>query len=519
MQILVIDNHFKLSISQIDAISKKESRLHLKQSSEFRNLINKGADVLKKKLHHEGYIYGVTTGYGNDCTRPIPMELVYELPDHLMRFHGCGLGNYLTEPQTRATLAIRLATLCQGYSGVSYALLGMLETLLEKDILPVIPSEGSVGASGDLTPLSYVAAVLSGERHVWKQGQIISAAEAFQQNDIKPYKLQPKEALAIMNGTAVMTALSCEAYSRAEYLVELASRLTSMTCLALEGNPIHFDEVLFMAKPHPGQSHVASLIRSDLSYAPKNFPIHRLQDRYSTRCAPHIIGVLADMLPCFKNMIEIEINSASDNPLIDIFSEKDDVRILSGGNFYGGHIAFAMDSLKNLVANVADLLDRQMASLVDPKMNHGLPPNLSGAQGNRAHINHGLKAIQIATSAWTAEALKGALPASIFSRSTESHNQDKVSMGTIAARDSLRVLELTEQVCAAHMIATLQALRIREQQGNISDTHYPDDLKSYINLIKNEIPYIQEDHPLDITLKRLVSLIQSRTIKLYKRSP
>jgi histidine ammonia-lyase len=167
------------------------------------------------------------------------------------------------------------------------------------------------------------------------------------------------------------------------------------------------------------------------------------------RCAPHVLGVLEDALPFFQNLVDNELNSANDNPIIDALNEQ----ILHGGHFYGGHIAFAMDSLKNTVANVADLLDRQLALLVDTRYNHGLPANLSGAVGKREAINHGLKALQISASAWTAEALKLTMPASVFSRSTECHNQDKVSMGTIAARDCLRVLELTEQVVAALLIA------------------------------------------------------------------
>ena len=170
-----------------------------------------------------------------------------------------------------------------------------------------------------------------------------------------------------------------------------------------------------------------------------------------------MIGVLADALPWLRESIENELNSANDNPIIDAEGE----RVLHGGHFYGGHIAFAMDSMKNAVANLADLLDRQMALLVDSRYSNGLPANLSGVQGPRAAINHGLKALQISVSAWTAEALKLTMPASVFSRSTECHNQDKVSMGTIAARDCLRVLELTEQVAAALLITVRQGVWLR----------------------------------------------------------
>ncbi len=214
-----------------------------------------------------------------------------------------------------------------------------------------------------------------------------------------------------------------------------------------------------------------------------------MQDRYSIRCAPHVVGVLEDMLPVFRTTIETEINSANDNPLFDPESGE----VLHGGHFYGGHVAFAMDSLKNLVANLADLMDRQLALLVDTRFNNGLPANLSGATGARAAINHGLKAVQIAVSAWTAEALKLTMPASVFSRSTECHNQDKVSMGSIAARDALRVLELTEQVAAAHVIACSQALRLRQMAGEISSAM----MGAEIAELMARAPFIEEDAPLD----------------------
>jgi histidine ammonia-lyase len=465
---------------------------------------------LAKKLKDDGYIYGVTTGYGDSCTQAVALDLVNQLPINLSRFHGCGLGEFLTREQTRAVLAVRLASLCLGNSGVRLELLQHLALLLQHDILPVIPSEGSVGASGDLTPLSYIAAVLIGEREVWFANEKLPTDLVYQRLNITPYVLKPKEALAIMNGTCVMTALAVEAFCRAQYLMPLAARLTAITSLALGGNPQHFDEYLFSVKPHPGQAKIAAQIRYDLSQAPANYPLARLQDRYSTRCAPHIIGVLADLLPTFKTIIETEINSANDNPILELPSEFSSGRVLHGGHFYGGHIAFVMDSLKNLVANIADLFDRQMATLVDPKFNHGLPANLSGMFGPQAAINHGLKAVQIAVSAWTAEALKGTMPASVFSRSTECHNQDKVSMGTIAARDALRVLQLTEQVAAAHLLASTQALRLRELQGQIALHNYPAGLAEFLAITAENLPFITEDQPLDAHLLAIIIKLQQR---------
>ena len=499
----------RLRIEDIVDIANRAAGAILSDAPAFRAAIARGADFLDRVLREDGTIYGVTTGYGDSCTVTVPPELVSELPHHLYTYHGCGLGEYFSPAQTRAVVAVRLASLCKGYSGVSVALLEQIVRLLDHDLLPLIPSEGSVGASGDLTPLSYLAAVLCGEREVWRDGVHVPAAQALAEAGIAPLRLRPKEGLAIMNGTAVMTGLACMAYSRADYLTKVVTRITAMASFALDGNAHHFDATLFSVKPHPGMQRVAGWLRQDLpcDQPPRNGK--RLQDRYSIRCAPHVIGVLADALPWLRESIENELNSANDNPIIDAEGE----RILHGGHFYGGHIAFAMDSMKNAVANLADLLDRQMALLVDSRYSNGLPANLSGMQGPRAAINHGLKALQISASAWTAEALKLTMPASVFSRSTECHNQDKVSMGTIAARDCLRVLELTEQVVAALLITVRQGVWLR---CRLNPAVLPEaSLASMMETLGADIRTIEEDRRLEPDLRLLLERIRSRAWILY----
>ncbi|SIQ00365.1 histidine ammonia-lyase [Aquipseudomonas alcaligenes] len=498
----------QLTIEQVVALAQRSARAQLQDDAAFREKIAKGARFLDTLLDQEGVIYGVTTGYGDSCVVAVPLHQVEALPRHLFTFHGCGLGKLLDEASTRAVLAARLQSLCHGVSGVRVELLERLQAFLEHDVLPLIPEEGSVGASGDLTPLSYVAATLSGEREVMYKGERRSAADVHQELGWTPLVLRPKEALALMNGTAVMTALACLAYSRADYLLQLATRITALNVVALEGNPEHFDERLFAAKPHPGQMQVAAWLRQDLAVAEPLPPLHRLQDRYSLRCAPHVLGVLADSLGLLRQFIEIELNSANDNPLFDAETE----RTLHGGHFYGGHIAFAMDSLKNLVGNVADLLDRQLALLVDTRYNHGLPSNLSGAPAETAMINHGFKAVQIGASAWTAEALKNTLPASVFSRSTECHNQDKVSMGTIAARDALRSLELTEQVAAATLLAANQGVWLRERAGK---TDIPAPLAAMREQLATDFPPVIEDRALEAELRLCIEHIRNRHWSLY----
>ncbi len=498
------------TIEEIVAIAEKSAAASLSPALEFRGLIARGADFLDRRLAEEGVIYGVTTGFGDSCTVAIEPALIAELPRHLYTFHGCGLGAHFSPSETRAVIATRLTSLCKGFSGVSVELLEQLVNLLASDVLPAIPCEGSVGASGDLTPLSYLAAVLCGEGEVLCVGAVVPAASVLADAGITPLRLRPKEALAIMNGTAVMTALACLAYVRAEYLTRLATRISALATFALDGNAEHFDATLFSLKPHPGQQAVAAWLRQDLPNHQSVANGKRLQDRYSIRCAPHVIGVLADALPWLRSYIENELNSVNDNPIIDAASE----RVLHGGHFYGGHVAFAMDSMKNAVANLADLLDRQMALLVDSRYSNGLPANLSGVEGPRAAINHGLKALQISVSAWTAEALKLTMPASVFSRSTECHNQDKVSMGTIAARDCGRVLELTEQVAAGLLITVRQAVWLR---CRLSSAVSPSPaLQAMTDALSADIAVIEEDRRLEPDLRLLLERIRGRAWKLYE---
>ncbi len=497
-----------LTIEDIWQIATQKQCVQLSDDAGFVRRIDRGAEFIDQLLREEGVVYGVTTGYGDSCTVAVPLDQVHELPKHLYTFHGCGLGDYFSAPQTRAILAVRLQSLAQGFSGVRYRLLQQIVQLLQHDILPLIPQEGSVGASGDLTPLSYLAAVLAGEREVVYRGEKCSAERALQQAGITPLTLKPKEGLALMNGTAVMTAVACLAWQRTHYLAQLCTRITSLVSVAVLGNAYHFDEKLFSVKPHQGQIKVAMRIRGDLhitTETPRNDT--RLQDRYSIRCAPHVIGVVEDALPWWRQFIENELNSANDNPIIDAEGE----HVLHGGHFYGGHIAFAMDSMKTAVANMADLLDRQMAQLTDPKFNHGLPANLSGATGDQKVLNHGFKALHIAVSAWTAEALKLTMPASVFSRSTECHNQDKVSMGTIAARDCIRVLELTEQVTAAMLMASVQAVNLRGEQVVLSKS-----LQQTCRQVAAFFPFLEQDRALEAALRQGVELIRAQHWSLYE---
>jgi histidine ammonia-lyase len=477
----------------------------------FRGRVAASAAFLEELLRDGAEVYGVNTGYGDSCTVAIPPALLAELPGQLVRYHGCGLGRFLDSREVLAVLLARLTSLAQGYSAVRFELLEALAGLINHQLLPRIPAEGSVGASGDLTPLSYIAAALCGEREVSDGPRLRPAREALAEAGLPVLVLAPKEGLALMNGTAVMTGLACLAWHQAEYLTRLASRLTALAVAALQGNRSHFHPRLFQLKPHAGQMQAAAWIHADLGGDPAAAEAPRLQDRYSIRCAPHVIGVLGDALPWMRRDLENELNSANDNPLFD----GEQRLLLHGGHFYGGHVAFAMDALKAAVASVADLMDRQLALLVDPRFSNGLPQNLSGAAPERAPINHGLKAVQIGSSAWTAEALKLTMPAASFSRSTECHNQDKVSMGTIAARDCLRVLELTSQVAAGLLLATVQALELRGRQGLPALARLSEPAHGFVRATREVIPFLAEDRALDGILRDLSEGVQTCRWSLY----
>ncbi len=487
-------------------MARGSATVALSTDAGFQRRIARGVEAVAAHLREGRTIYGVNTGVGDSCETAIPAELARELQRNLVRFHGCGTGRMLTELESAAVVACRLTSLASGWSAVRLEVLQRLCDLLNRRVLPVIPAEGSVGASGDLTPLSYVAAVLMDEREVYHRGQVVPAAQALKEEGLVPLQLEAKEALALMNGTSVMTGLACIAFAQSVRLCRLSAALTAMASDVTRGNQGHFDDRLFAAKPHPGQRACARWIALDIQSAPgSSRAVGRVQDRYSIRCAPHVIGVLLDALPFLRQTLEVELNGANDNPLVDPESGE----VLHGGNFYGGHVCMAMDLLKTQVANLADLLDRQLALICNPAMNEGgLPANLVLRKGADAGAHHGFKAMQISASALAAEALKLTMPASAFSRSTECHNQDKVSMGTIAARDCQRAVELTETVAAIHLLALCQA--VDAQEGKECG---PRSLALHA-AVRERIPVNDQDRRMDNDIQWVLSALREDRLPL-----
>jgi phenylalanine ammonia-lyase len=477
---------------------------------------------LKDDLVRSGQaIYGVTTGFGDSVIRQVEPAKSAELQRNLIRYHVNGTGDPAAPEVVRATLLIRANCLARGNSAIRHQVVSRLLAYLDNDILPVVPERGSVGASGDLVPLCYIASALLGEGQVSHGGRTVPAREVLDAVGLEPLALESKEGLALINGTSFSSAFAGLATVAASRLIRVAELCTAMTSEAVLGNRGHFGEFIHESKPHPGQiasaravagllsdsqlaldhSQVAGLCGGlgDRGYA--ELP-RSIQDRYSIRCAPHVIGVLRDTVSWVRDWVEVEINSSNDNPLFDAATGT----VHSGGNFYGGHVAQAMDSLKIAVASIADLLDRQLEHIVDEKFSNGLTPNLVpwfDAGEWRAGLHHGFKGMQIACSAITAEALKTSAPASVFSRSTEAHNQDKVSMCAIAARDARTIVALTEEVAAIHLLALCQALDLRgagRSSGPVQAMHA---------FIREHVPPVRDDRPMDADIQAVLGLIRS----------
>ncbi len=500
--VVVIDGG-NICFDDIIRIARDGVAVQISKNKTFVRRMEKTKLMLMESMRRDVPVYGVNTGYGKSCGSRMSLNIALKNGENIFRFHGCGTGEPIGIEETRAAILCRIICLARGYSGVSIALLQQMADFLNSGITPVVPCEGSVGASGDLTPMSYIGACLAGEREVFYREEIMPTIKAMKKAGLKPYKYLPKEPLSMVNGTTTMTGIAVLAVERANRILNAAIYATALSVHALKGNAHHYHPVLAQAKPFPGQTFVAAeiarLLKSKVSARQlEEDTLETLQDPYSLRCAPQILGVLCDALSWIKQWVETEANSSNDNPIFDPATGQ----VLMGGNFYGGHIAFAMDGLKAALASVADMCDRQTMLLVDPHLNRGLPGDLVSAAPEGTGLRHGFKAMSISSSALTAEALKGTMPAASFSRSTESHNQDKVSMGTIAARDAERICTLTERVLSIHLLAAAQACDIRK---NVKVRPLLAGIQEKIRFVSK--PVI-EDRPLDTDIESMCFAIR-----------
>ncbi len=485
----------------------KQGMVKLNDPQEFKDFINAGHEFLIENISKGRPIYGVTTGYGEAGQNYAAFEEAEELQYNLFSFHGCGVGEYLSADVSRIMTTIRMISLSKGKSGISYNLLERFELLLEKEIYPLIPSQGSVGASGDLTPLSYIAAAIVGEREVIYKGEVRPVSEVYAELGITPYKFKPKEALAIMNGTAAMSAIAIDSIEKFEILLAtsesfVASIFELLLCDITPLEPFVHDSKPFDGQRKTAANILAKCIDSKLTHEAfgryENFHLEaeqNIQDRYSIRCSPQVLGVIHDNLTIAKKWIETEINGVNDNPLIDHIGKK----IYTSGNFYGGYIAHAMDTMRICVGNLADLLDKEFGLLVDHKFNKGLGESL---KLNKKSTHHGFKAMQITLSSLTADVIMNTVPASLHSRPTESFNQDKVSMGTTAALHfSKQLPDLTNMLSIAIM-GMGQGVDLRGKDKCSSH------LQKNYDCLRKQVEKLENDRRMDLDIKKVYKMIE-----------
>ena len=433
-----------------------------------RIAVERARAVVDDLLAGDRVAYAITTGVGKLADVRINADQARELQINLVRSHAVGVGDPLSQEEARGMCLLRANSLAKGFSGVRPVVIDTLCEMLNRGVHPVIPSQGSVGASGDLAPLSHLALVLIGEGEAWYEGKRMSGAEAMKDAGITPITLEAKEAISLINGTQAMLSSGSLSLLAAHILADSADVIGSISLDALQGTDVAFDERIHAARPHPGQIHVAANLRKMMegsALRERHRDCTRVQDAYSMRCMPQVHGAVRDALAYARQVFEIEMNSAVDNPLVFAAPKKvgaprtgvasaAEGEILSGGNFHGEPLAFALDMLAIALAALAGISERRIERLVNPQLSEGLPPFLAPTAG----LNSGFMMPQVTAAALVSENKVLAHPASVDSITTSGNKEDYVSMGMTGALKLKRVVENTRNVLAIEALAAAQAV-------------------------------------------------------------
>lgn len=435
-----------------------------------RAAVERAREVVDTLVAGNKTAYAITTGVGKLSDVRIAGDQIRELQVNLLRSHAVGVGEPLSAGEARAMILLRANSLAKGFSGVRVQVINALCEMLNRGVTPFIPSQGSVGASGDLAPLAHLALVLIGEGECLdEKDQRISAADALRKGQIAPLVLEAKEAVSLINGTQGMLAVGTLALGAAEILVDSADVVGALTLDVLRGTDVAFDERIHKARPHPGQIQTAANLRKLLegsAIRESHRTCERVQDAYSLRCMPQVHGAVRDTLGHCREVMEREINSAVDNPLVFARPRAIGDRgtgtvldvpqgdILSGGNFHGEPVAFALDFLAIALSALAGISERRIERLVNPALNEGLPPFLASGAG----LNSGFMMPQVTAAALASENKVLAHPASVDSITTSGNKEDYVSMGMHASTKLKRIVENTRNVMAIELMAACQAL-------------------------------------------------------------
>lgn len=487
-----------MSLRDFILVARHETLVELNDDAKSR--IIRTRDLVDRFVEEERVIYGITTGFGKFSDVVISCAETVELQRNLIISHSCGVGEPLPEEMVRGIMLLRANALSKGFSGIRLSVVETLIEMLNRKVHPIIPEKGSLGASGDLAPLAHMVLVMIGEGEAIYNGVRMSGREAMDSAGIAPVTLVAKEGLALINGTQVMTSIGAFALQDAINLSKTSDIAAALTMEALNGITDAMDPRVHIARGHVGQiSSAANLLRllEGSSMTSKQGEM-RVQDPYSLRCTPQIHGATKDSLLFIKEKIEIEMNAATDNPII--FPEEEDV--ISGGNFHGQPIALPMDFLGIAVSELANISERRLERLVNPSLSNGLPAFLTSKGG----VNSGFMIVQYSAASLVSENKVLAHPASVDSIPSSANQEDHVSMGTIAARKAMEILKNARKVVAMELMAACQAIDLRGKGklGEGTEVAY--------QTLRKEIQTLHEDRIMYMDINKSEDIIKTNVI-------
>lgn len=487
-----------LKIQQVVAVARFGATVSLAESTYAG--IDASRALVEKIVAENRTVYGISTGFGEFSKIAIGCDKSADLQENLILSHCVGVGEPLNEETVRAMMLLRANALAKGFSGIRRALIEALIAMLNAGVHPIVPQQGSLGASGDLAPLSHMALVLIGRGEALYHGERLSGAEAMARAGIPTYHLLAKEGLALINGTQCMTAIGTLAWydlMRATQLADITASLTmnALTCLLSA-----FDPRIHAARPHAGQTTVANNIRLLCENSPtmeqsRNI---RVQDAYAIRCIPQVHGAVRDALSHVQHVFETEMNSVTDNPILFL----DDESVISGGNFHGEPVALVMDYLSIAAAELASISERRLERMVNPALSNGLPAFLAPDGG----VNSGYMICQYSAASLVSENKVYAHPASVDSIPSSANQEDHVSMGTTAARNCRMIVENLYSVLAFELMAAVQGIDLRK--ASLSPIQ-----KKIYYMVRAKVPFYAKDTEIRIDVTAINELIRDTTIE------
>lgn len=475
-------------------------------ADEARERVIKSRRLIEDVVARKAVVYGVTTGFGKLCDVTIPLEEINKLQVNLIRSHACGVGEPLSEAETRAAMLVRANSLAKGCSGIRPVVIETILEMLNKGVCPVIPRRGSVSASGDLAPSAHMGLVVIGEGEAIYQGRRLPGSEALREACIDPLVLGAKEGISILNGTQFVTGLGALCLLRAENLADTADVCGALSLEPLMGTATAFDARIQKARAHTGQqttaSHVLRLIDQSAIVA-SHKDCKRVQDAYSLRCMPQVHGAVRDVLQYARRVLQIELNSATDNPLV--FAE--DEAILAGGNFHGALIGYVLDFMAIALSDLGSISERRIERLINPDLS-GLPSFLVSKSG----LSSGFMIAQVTAAALVSENKILAHPASVDSIPTSANKEDHVSMGMTAALKLNQILDNLENILAIELICACQGIDfLKPLEPGIGS-------KKAYNLVRSTVPYLEEDRQLSVDIEKVSTLIRTNRFSQLLRS-